>query len=347
MPLKHRTETLFVVLLAVIIMVTGFVLASLPPLPQGSIPWAIVFVLTLLYPAVLMPFYRRERADHEFRSLHWFPMTMTLVWLMFALLAWFVPATRIALSAYTWAWLLPMVSFAVLGLLLFCSKVIRQWAKRTVLVLLAFVPFAALALWSSTGPHFERTVADSLWNGSLFATTNPTPDDPVVAKEDENEPEMPDTIALEDTSSSAMLDSSSSEAVSSSSTLTDTEQQWQDFLTDYQASSQSSMQDSSSSESSAEVASASSEEESRNGILGFFGFGNDSSAPPMFADEEPMQEEPTEMTSSSASSSPLLIGQNSSVPSHLPNSGFGWSLIIVSLLALYSAVLHKRQLKLA
>jgi hypothetical protein len=385
MPLKHRTETLFVTILAIMLLLTGFVLATLPVLPRGIIPWAVVFVFTLLYPAVLMPFYRKERADHEFRSLHWFPMTMAILWLIFATLAWLVPSTAVILVAYTWAWSLPLITFAIIGLLLFCSKVLRQLTKRTVYILGLFIPFAALALWSSSGPRFERSIAKVLWNTSSNAVRVHIPEIPVVANTNIGSTASVETMQLDSFSStsSVML----AVGMSSSSALTDAENDWKDALLTYTASSESSGIGISSASSvlseykseSLEFGSSVSSVERRL-LFGFLPFITktdtivdiDSSAE---SSEVTMQNSSVSLSVSSevvssassviapsfaasesnsissvvvvqsASSTPLLIGQNSSSPRNLPNSGLSWSFIVIALLAMYSAMLHKRQVE--
>src|SRR3989338_4009325 len=81
MPLKHFTETFLVVLLGAVIALTGLLAATLPPLPEGALPWGVLFVLSIIYPLLLLPLFQRRRADNSFRLLHWFPAMLLLVWL--------------------------------------------------------------------------------------------------------------------------------------------------------------------------------------------------------------------------------------------------------------------------
>lgn len=312
MPLKHNTETFFVALLIVVLVVTGFTLATLPALPTGLLPWVAIFVVTILYPALLMPFFRAERADHEFRSLHWFPVIMTIVWLVFATLAWFFPIASIALRAYTWAWSLPMVAFATLGLLVFCAKVLRQWLKRTVLILGVFIPFVALSVWSLSGAHFEQIASSLIWSPFLSGAQ----------------------VAQVPTNTESSQQSS---LISSLSSVNTDEQSWQKFLASY--SSQSSEP---SSTVSVQASSVLSEEEYNESILGFLGFGQNVVS---FSSLPLQVSESSVSTVSSTSSAPVLIGQTSSTPTHLPKSGFGIGALLITLGALYFATVHRRQLR--
>ena len=82
MPLKHFTETFLVVVLGAVIALTGLLTATLPNLPDGALPWAVLFILSVVYPLSLYSLFQRRRADNTFRNLHWFPAGMLLVWLM-------------------------------------------------------------------------------------------------------------------------------------------------------------------------------------------------------------------------------------------------------------------------
>ena len=106
MPLKHLTETILVIVLAIVVCVTGMVLPSLPPLPQGVLPWAIVFLLTFAYPAALYPFLKRNRADYTFRLLHFLPTLLTLLWFLAELVALYIPPLAFLPRSFTFGWTL-------------------------------------------------------------------------------------------------------------------------------------------------------------------------------------------------------------------------------------------------
>lgn len=146
MPLKHSTETLLMVLLGAAIAVTGILMSALPNLPQGLLPWAILFIASFIYPILLYPLFKRDRADHTFRTLHWTPFLLLILWMILQLLAMFVPATAFLAKWYTWGWALAFVAASFFSLIRFSLLVVRRWLTRVVLLAVLFVLFAGGAL---------------------------------------------------------------------------------------------------------------------------------------------------------------------------------------------------------
>ncbi len=169
MPLKHATETFLVFLLGVVILLTGILLPTLPDLPAGAIPWAVLFVLSVLYPLSLFALFRRRRADHAFRLLHWFPALMLLLWLGIEIVALELPRALLVMNGYTWGWTLPAVTVAFILLLSYCLQVVRRRVPRMALLLLAFIPFVGAALASERTTHWDRELASMLWGGEWLA----------------------------------------------------------------------------------------------------------------------------------------------------------------------------------
>lgn len=165
MPLKHTTETFFVFLLGVLILVTGIAIATLPDLPAGAVPFSILFVLAILYPLSLHFLYRRRRADHAFRLLHWFPAVMLLLWLSIELISLQQPRFLLVRDWYVWGWTLSAVTIAFVLLIAYCLQVIRRRLTRILLLLVAFIPFVGGALASERTTHWERQLATVLWGG--------------------------------------------------------------------------------------------------------------------------------------------------------------------------------------
>jgi hypothetical protein len=130
MPLKHHTETFLVFLLAALIAVTGIVVSILPTLPSGLSAWLIAIGVAIVYPVVLLPLFRRNRADYSFRFLHWFPLAMLVVWGAFDVTADAWAGGLPLLSGFTAAWsLLPVfIGFALL--VWFCIAVLRRKTLR-------------------------------------------------------------------------------------------------------------------------------------------------------------------------------------------------------------------------
>lgn len=165
MPLKHATETFFVFLLGVVILLTGLLLPTLPDLPAGAVPWTILFILSVLYPLSLFLLFRRRRADHAFRLLHWFPALLLLLWLGLEVAALQFPRALLVVSFYTWGWTLPAVTVSFILLLSYCLQVVRRRVPRVTLLLLAFIPFVGGALANERTVQWDQQLASVLWGG--------------------------------------------------------------------------------------------------------------------------------------------------------------------------------------
>lgn len=165
MPLKHLTETLLIVLLGAVIILTGTVVASLPHLPQGFMPWAIVSFLTVLYPAVLYPLLKKNRADYAFRSLHFVPFVMTILWLLIEIVMLKDPRFIAVQRIYTWGLTAPAVLIAFVLIVAFCLHVIRRRVPRVAFLTLLLVPFLASAYVNErTDIRVSDRIASVLWS---------------------------------------------------------------------------------------------------------------------------------------------------------------------------------------
>ncbi|MFA6038927.1 MAG: hypothetical protein WCV62_06800 [Candidatus Peribacteraceae bacterium] len=171
MPLKHLTETLLVFTLGIAIVVTGILLPTLPPLPQGIVPWLIMLFLTLAYPVALYPFLRRNRADYAFRFLHFAPATMAIFWLLLQMISLRVPSAGSVLRGYLFAWTLPGVAVSFLLLALFILHVIRRRETRLTLLAFLFLPFLLLSTVSERTMDGSGRLAAALWRGSWWDVT--------------------------------------------------------------------------------------------------------------------------------------------------------------------------------
>lgn len=130
MPLKHKTETAYIAVLAAAIAVSGFVLAILPDYPAGVLPWFVAWIICFGYPMVLLGTFKKNRADYELRLLHWFPFFMLTLWALAQGVGMVLPAV---LRVYAWLtlfWSIPLVFLGLLLLSLFCMQVIRRQSSR-------------------------------------------------------------------------------------------------------------------------------------------------------------------------------------------------------------------------
>ncbi len=160
MPLKHITETVLILVLGVVLIVTGFFLGSLPVMPQALLPWAGMFVLSLAYPLALYGLLRRHRADYWFRVLHFAPMALTLLWMAIQMVAFEFPVVL----QHTVGILVVAVVLLLGALALFCLHVIRRRIKRVGSLAVLATVFVAVSMHANrTG--WQRNLGASLWDG--------------------------------------------------------------------------------------------------------------------------------------------------------------------------------------
>lgn len=145
MPLKHHTETALMLILGIVMVATGFVCALLPAFPAGILYWCIAFALTVLYPLVLASFFRANRADYEFRLLHWVPAGMTVLWLFLELLSYRFEVAHTAQLGFFALWSLPLVALGIVLSIVFSAHVIRRRNVRISFLALLLVGFSGLA----------------------------------------------------------------------------------------------------------------------------------------------------------------------------------------------------------
>lgn len=169
MPLKHDAETALVLVLGFMIALAGAVAAFLPPLSVSVLPWAIAFAVAIIYPLALYPMMKENRADHEFRALHFVPALVLFVWMLLDLLVAFRPEWQMLQTVYTWGWGLAVVIAAFVLLVMFCLRVIRQRFPRIALLLAVLIPFVILSQLSEK-QDWDRKLAMSIWNGNLTGT---------------------------------------------------------------------------------------------------------------------------------------------------------------------------------
>lgn len=168
MPLKHFTETFLVVVLGAVIALTGLLTATLPHLPEGALPWVVLFTLTLVYPLVLLPMFRLRRADTFFRNLHWYPALILLVWLALEGLRYERLLKPDITMFYTWGWTLAAVALGFLLIVYFCLQVIRRRVPRIAFLALILVPFTAVALLSERTGKWDQDLAAVLWGADFW-----------------------------------------------------------------------------------------------------------------------------------------------------------------------------------
>ncbi len=133
-PLKHSLETAYMVFLGLVICMAGFVSSMLPEFPRGLVYWLFACVLSLLYALVLTRTLRSNRADYEFRLLHWFPFCIFVLW---GFLQYFAPRFRLVYIlklGFLFLWALPLTALGISFTILFAVHVIRRRAFRVTIL---------------------------------------------------------------------------------------------------------------------------------------------------------------------------------------------------------------------
>src|SRR3989344_2764931 len=316
MPLKHRTETRLVIVLGLAMALAGFVMAVLPPLPAGFIPWAGAFIVTLVYPLLLYPLFRRDRADYVFRLLHWVPAGMLLLWLLLQMVSRYWPASLPVLAWYTWGFGFVPVALGILALINYCLDVVRQRVPRVPVLFLVWVLFAFGALrGSAMGESTER------WLAAMFMQQPP-----IIA---DNSGSSASDVSQSSFSSKPII-SSSLKTMSSSPKPASSSVRSSSRPSEVATASAISSKPRASAKSGASEAAveASSSEERLSFWQWIIGSGDDQG------------DDDAAATSSRPTS--VSLRSVSSRPSALPDSGFGWGAIALTLCGLYTATLHRK-----
>ncbi len=151
MPLKHRTETALLFLLAGVIAVTGWLVALLPHSPLGLFYWIALLVPAIAYPLALRGFFRANRADREFRLMHWFPLGMLALWIILEFFAPRFTAALILQLGFFFLWSLPLVFLGILFLILFAMHVLRRSRERVIVLSAALGLFTIFSVVAEAG----------------------------------------------------------------------------------------------------------------------------------------------------------------------------------------------------
>ncbi len=169
MPLKHLTETLLIILLCVVTMITGVLASTLPALPEGFLPFVILMGLALAYALSLYPVLKQNRADYEFRILHLLPAVVLLIWLIAQLVTLYIPAAASLSKILTWGSFLSVIVIGFGLLAWFCVHVLRRWTTRLSLIgvlLLLFVGWAATS--EVFFPNVTPVLTANVWQGDFW-----------------------------------------------------------------------------------------------------------------------------------------------------------------------------------
>ncbi len=353
MPLKHLTETILVIALAVVIVVTGIFIPTLPHLPQGTLPWLILLALALAYPLSLYGMLKRNRADYAFRFLHFVPAILVCIWLVLELLIFRVPAVRAVLRLYLFGWTLAGVGLAFILLAAFILDVIRRRETRLTALAILFLVFFFFATFNERKPGAPNQLAAVIWQGnwwdisgsemaevsspssSVGGQANSTSSRKIAMVTSSSAP----FVAVPSSSSSSRQQSSSVPASSSRASsvpLSSSSSRLSSRMAAVPSSSKASSVPASSSKSSTQPFSSSARSipvSSRSSTARSSVKSSNASSTLIAS------------AGRSSSISPFAQGSSSSRPSRLPSAGSELSLLAVTLVGLYSGTLHRRASK--
>lgn len=145
--------------LALAICAAGVAAALLPPMPLGTSYWVILLVVSLLYPLILARTFRRNRADYEFRLLHWFPAAIFIVWFVFQYIGPTFNLFRILALGLFFLWSLPLVVLGLTFIMLFALHVLRRSHLRVSVLSVMLGVFIVGALGAEASGINERLQA--------------------------------------------------------------------------------------------------------------------------------------------------------------------------------------------
>jgi len=135
-------------LLSIVICVAGVLASVLPDLPAGLTSWAILFAISLVYPLLLQPTLRFNRADYEFRLLHWFPAGIFALWAVLEIFGPRYQFMHILQLGFLFLWSLPLVALGIAFLIIFSVHVIRRSRLRVTFLSLFLAAFTVGAVFA-------------------------------------------------------------------------------------------------------------------------------------------------------------------------------------------------------
>lgn len=147
--------------LGLVICAAGVAAALLPAIPVGMKYWAILLTLSFLYPIGLTRTFKYNRADYEFRMLHWFPAGILLLWFALQLISPRIEIVRILALGFFFLWSLPLVALGIAFICIFAVHVLRRSRLRvtTLVVFLSLFTVGALyAEGTNLNPRLQAVV---------------------------------------------------------------------------------------------------------------------------------------------------------------------------------------------
>ncbi len=131
------------------------------------------FTIACLYPIVLMPTFRSNRADYEFRLFHWFPAGIFVLWMLFQVIDPYWEWFHILNLGFFSFWSLPVVALG-LGLgAAFSIHVLRRRNVRVTLLTLLLVAFTVGAALAETTHGVNQRLQAKIFTGNPVTSLRP------------------------------------------------------------------------------------------------------------------------------------------------------------------------------
>lgn len=161
--------------LALVMCISGFLIGVLPDLPFAFPYWLLIALLTLVYPLALSRTFKTNRADYEFRMLHWLPFIMSILWIAFQFLGPKAKILKIFQMGFFFLWSLPLVAVGIAFLIIFSVHVIRRRRIR-IIVLSIFLALFTIGAVTSEAMGFDYHIRRAMYPPypKLMATVQDT-----------------------------------------------------------------------------------------------------------------------------------------------------------------------------
>ncbi len=207
-------------LLGIMISVAGLVTSLLPALPEGALYWLITLSVVLVYPLVLVPFFRANRADKEFRWLHWMPMFIVVLWLGLELLSMKFEAVHTAQIGFFSLWSLPLVALGLGLTIAFSAHVIRRRQTRITVLTVLLATFASTA-YAAQVNNWNPALQAAIFRPNAASTMLVAGYRTLSARLTGAQPPVDSTIAATTDSSMSSIAQASSSSWPSTATMSD------------------------------------------------------------------------------------------------------------------------------
>lgn len=166
MSLTHRTETLVIFALSLFTAAVGLLLASVPALPSGFLPWLIVTLFAVGYVLLVLPFLRARAASSFLVWLHVLPIVFCVLWFLAQLLHKGVGTHGVA-TLISWKNSAIFVIPALLLTIWYAVVSLRRVLLRVLLGAAVLGAFLFVSFWPGRLGPVDQRLAAMLWTPAV------------------------------------------------------------------------------------------------------------------------------------------------------------------------------------